>query len=303
LADVADVPAARTEAARLDEARLAALEDRIEADLSCGRHRELTAELEALTREYPFRENLWAQRIVALYRTGRQADALRAFQQLRQTLGEQLGIEPSEGLRQLETAVLRHDPQLDWRPADRPARSESEGPKNAAGGVVTFLFTDVVGSTELLGELGEEAAERLRQSHFGALRAAIDAYGGDEVKSLGDGLMVVFSSPLAALRTAVAMQQAATEGAAGIRPLRVRIGLHVGEPMRAEDDYYGTPVVVAKRLCDQAMPGQILASGLVCDLVGRRGGRGFGFRHLGALALKGLSDPDRKSTRLNSSHK
>jgi DNA-binding SARP family transcriptional activator/tetratricopeptide (TPR) repeat protein len=292
LADVADVPSARSEAARLEEARLASLEDRIEADLACGRHRQLTAELEALTREHPFRENLWAQRIIVLYRTDRQADALRAFQDLRQTLGEELGIEPSEGLRRLENAVLRHDPQLDWRPADRPAGTEPEAPGSAPGGVVTFLFTDLVGSTELLGELGEEAAEEVRQSHFGVLRAAIDVHGGEEVKSLGDGLMVVFSSPLGALRAAVAMQQAvATERPSGSRPLQVRIGLHAGEPMRDEDDYYGTPVVVAKRLCDQAMGGQILASGLVCDLVGRRGGHGFGFRHLGFLSLKGLPDP------------
>ena len=116
LADVADAPFARAEATRLEEARLAAVEDRIEADLACGRHGEVTAELEALTGEHPFRERLWSQRIIALYRSGRQADALRAYQQLRSTLGEQLGIEPSSALQQLEGAVLRHDPVLDWHP-------------------------------------------------------------------------------------------------------------------------------------------------------------------------------------------
>ena len=114
LADVADAPFARAQAGRLEEARLCALEDRIEADLACGRHGEGTAELEALTREHPFRERLWSQRMVALYRSGRQADALRAYQELRLTLGEQLGIEPSSALQQLEGAVLRHDPELDW---------------------------------------------------------------------------------------------------------------------------------------------------------------------------------------------
>jgi len=79
LVDVAEAPFVRPEASRLEEARLAALEDRIEADLACGRHGELTAELEALTRENPFRERLWSQRILALYRSGRQADALRAY--------------------------------------------------------------------------------------------------------------------------------------------------------------------------------------------------------------------------------
>ena len=116
LADVAEAPFARAEASRLEEARLAAVEDRIEADLACGRHGEVTAELEALTGDHPFRERLWSQRIIALYRCGRQADALRAYQQLRSTLGEQLGIEPSSALQQLEGAVLRHDPALDWHP-------------------------------------------------------------------------------------------------------------------------------------------------------------------------------------------
>jgi DNA-binding SARP family transcriptional activator/tetratricopeptide (TPR) repeat protein len=116
LADVADAPFARAEAGRLEEARLAALEDRIEADLACGRHGEVTAELAVLTGEHPFRERLWSERMVALYRSGRQADALCAYQQLRSTLGGQLGIEPSPALQDLERAVLRHDPTLDWHP-------------------------------------------------------------------------------------------------------------------------------------------------------------------------------------------
>ena len=116
LADVADAPFARAEASRLEEARQCALEDRIGADLACGRHGEVTAELEALTGEHPFRERLWSQRMVALYRSGRQADALRVYQELRSTLREQLGLEPSSAVQQLEGAVLRHDPELDWRP-------------------------------------------------------------------------------------------------------------------------------------------------------------------------------------------
>jgi DNA-binding SARP family transcriptional activator/class 3 adenylate cyclase len=114
LADVADAPLLQVEAGRLEEARLAALEERIEADLALGRHSELTAELDALTRAHPVRERLWAQRILALYRTGRQAEALRAYQDLRRFLGEELGIEPGAALSRLETAILRHDPGLDW---------------------------------------------------------------------------------------------------------------------------------------------------------------------------------------------
>ena len=96
----------RAEAARLDEVRATALEERLEADLACGRHLELVAELEALTRAQPLRERLWAQRMVALYRSGRQAEALRAYQEVRQILGRELGLEPGPALSRLEGAIL-----------------------------------------------------------------------------------------------------------------------------------------------------------------------------------------------------
>ncbi len=131
LADVVHAPFAEAERARLEEERLAALEHRIEADLACGRHSELIAELEALTRAQPFRERLWAQRMLALYRTGRQAEALRAYQELRYRLGEELGIEPSAALRRLETAILRHEPEVEWQPP--PTWPRSASPTSARG--------------------------------------------------------------------------------------------------------------------------------------------------------------------------
>jgi DNA-binding SARP family transcriptional activator len=138
LSDVSDAPFARTEATRLEETRLAALEDRIEADLTCGRHGEVTAELEVLTGDHPFRERFWSQRLIALYRCGRQAEALRAYQRLRVMLGEELGIEPSSALQRLEGAVLAQDPALDWHP---PGEGESADPRAddlmAADGEVT----------------------------------------------------------------------------------------------------------------------------------------------------------------------
>ena len=118
LAQVADASFVRAESVRLEEGRLAALEARIEADLSCGRHTELTAELEALTRAHPLREALWGQRMLALYRCGRQAEALRAFQELRRVLGEELGIEPSMPLAELERAILRQEPGLTCKAAE-----------------------------------------------------------------------------------------------------------------------------------------------------------------------------------------
>jgi class 3 adenylate cyclase/tetratricopeptide (TPR) repeat protein len=157
--------------------------------------------------------------------------------------------------------------------------------------VVAFLFTDLVGSTEMLERLGDDMAEQVRRTHFRLLRDAVTGAGGEEVKNLGDGLMVAFASALAAVRCATAMQQAVSRHNAGEidAVLDVRIGLHVGEPIRDEDDYFGSSVVVAKRLCDRAEGGQVIASDLLRGLVGTRGG--FEFISLGPLELKGLSEP------------
>lgn len=102
----------RAEATRLDQVRTAAVEARLEAELACGGHRQVLPELQALCRAHPLRESLWAMQITALYRCDRQADALAAYQDLRRTLAEELGIDPSSRLRQLEAAVLAQDPAL-----------------------------------------------------------------------------------------------------------------------------------------------------------------------------------------------
>jgi DNA-binding SARP family transcriptional activator/tetratricopeptide (TPR) repeat protein len=112
LADVGDLAWARAEAVRLGEARLAAVECRIQARLGCGEAGELIAELEALTAEHRLRERLWALRMLALYRCGRQAEALAAYQQLRAILVEELGIEPATELRELHQQILAQDPAV-----------------------------------------------------------------------------------------------------------------------------------------------------------------------------------------------
>lgn len=105
------------EVARLDDLRLAALMDRIDCDLALGRHHEVLGELNVLVREHPLQERLRGQQMVALYRAGRQADALEAYRDARRVLVEELGIEPTETLQRLHQDVLRHDPALDTPPA------------------------------------------------------------------------------------------------------------------------------------------------------------------------------------------
>jgi DNA-binding SARP family transcriptional activator/tetratricopeptide (TPR) repeat protein len=113
LADFAYDRFAQPGIARLEELRLAALEDRIDADIQRGRHAELVGELEALVAEHPSRERLVAQLLLVLYRSGRQADALDAYREVRHTLVEELGIEPGPRLRELQQQILRQDPGLD----------------------------------------------------------------------------------------------------------------------------------------------------------------------------------------------
>jgi len=113
LADLAYEPFAQPEIARLEELRMAVLEQRIDADLAVGRHAELVGELEALVVRNPLRERLRFQLMLALYRSARQAEALDAYRAARRELSEALGLEPSDELKRLEQAILRHDPALD----------------------------------------------------------------------------------------------------------------------------------------------------------------------------------------------
>jgi predicted ATPase/DNA-binding SARP family transcriptional activator len=130
---LADETFVQADAARLEELRLVAIEERVEADLGVGRHHQLCGELEALVHEHPYRERLWGQWMLALYRSGRQADALRAYQQVRRLLVDELGIDPGAALRELEDAILLQKPELDWTPPAQPTADESSFMIEVAG--------------------------------------------------------------------------------------------------------------------------------------------------------------------------
>ena len=115
LADLENEPFAHDPIRELDEMWLEAVELRVDADLATGRHADLVRELLALARRYPLREHIRRQLMLALYRSGRQAEALEAYAELRRTLVEELGLEPSRELRALQEAMLRQDPELDLR--------------------------------------------------------------------------------------------------------------------------------------------------------------------------------------------
>ncbi|HET8929271.1 MAG TPA: AAA family ATPase [Acidimicrobiales bacterium] len=154
----------------------------------------------------------------------------------------------------------------------------------------TFIFTDLVDSTALASRVGPDKAEQIRTAHFGALRGAIDSFGGTEVKNLGDGLMVMFTSARRAVSCAVAMQQAIeSHNRRAQERLSIRVGIAVGEATLEDADYFGTPVIEAARLCAQCDDDQILVTATVLTLVGS--GLTLETRDLGGIELKGLPEP------------
>ncbi|HUQ38800.1 MAG TPA: AAA family ATPase [Acidimicrobiales bacterium] len=159
------------------------------------------------------------------------------------------------------------------------------------GGIVTLLFTDLVGSTEILDELGDTGNEPLRRAHARLLRSEIEGHRGRQVKNTGDGVMAAFDAPSDAVACAISVQQAVHlhNRGSGSRPMHVRIGLQLGEVEEDDGDYFGTAVVVASRLCAAAGSGEILASDVVRAVVAARGA--FRFEPLGPLTLKGFAEP------------
>jgi DNA-binding SARP family transcriptional activator len=222
---------AQVEIARLEELRLVAVEHRLEAELELGRHAQAIPELEALVAEHPLREQLRGLLMVALYRCGRQADALEVYRHGRHVLHEELGLDPSPSLQELERQMLNHDSKLET----------TASPKSLFAGTVTFLFTDIEGSTRLLRQLGDAYGDVLAD-HRGILRSAAAEHDGREVDRQGDSFFA-FARANAALGAAVDAQRAldAHEWPDGAR-VRVRMGLHTAEATIRDDRYVGLGV-------------------------------------------------------------
>jgi class 3 adenylate cyclase len=227
LEDLAFEPFAQDEARRLEEARLAALEERIEADLELGLADELVGELEELVAEQPLRERFHGQLMRALYRAGRQADALDAFQRARKILLDELGLEPSEDLRAIQQAILQQDAAL--------AFAAAPDARGADRRTVTILFCDLVDSTRLAKELDPEVYRDLLSRYFEIVRAPIERHGGTVEKFIGDAVMAVFGVPqlheddaLRAVRAATELQAALQEEKWTAR-VAARVGVGTGE--------------------------------------------------------------------------
>jgi predicted ATPase/class 3 adenylate cyclase len=259
---LADVPgdAARAEAIRLEDARIDALAARIEADLACGRHAGMIEELKALTDEFPFREDLWAACMRALYRSGRGSDASRAFQELKRRLAGELGLEPNSDLHRLDEMIRARDPSLDWiGPQDRG--SGVGPPESPRAGQTTFLFTDLVESTAAWSDDAKRMS-RVLLRHNALLKEGIELHNGLVTKHTGDGVVAIFSSALDAIVAAIATQVAIASEDWGSIQIGVRMGIHSGDAEFVDGDVYGLNVNIAARLEGAAHGGQILISGV-----------------------------------------
>ena len=218
--------------------------------------------LTELTANYPFREGLWSLLMTALYRVGRQADALAVFQQARGHLVEQLGVEPGPQLMDVETRILDHDERLSGgRPSDPPAARPA--------GTVTFGFCEVEDSGRLwVTNRKKTAAAMARLDEL--VRAAVHRQGGFLFVIGGDSFGAAFhrADDAAAWATELQLGMSSEPWPGGVEP-RLRIGLHTGEAEVAANSYFGAAVNFAERLASAGHGGQTLLSAVTVALLDR----------------------------------
>ncbi len=298
LADFRGASWADDAATRFELQRLEVLEQRIEADLAMGRSGALVPELESLVRQHPLSERMCEYRMLALYRSGRHADALRAYGELRTQFAEELGIDPSPALAELERRILDHDPTLATEAAvvrtvpvasGAPALSAVD-PSNLPTGTVTFLLTDIVGSTELWDDR-PEAMARAVKAHEDLIERAVTEHDGTFLKHRGEGdsTLSVFARAADAAAAAIAMRGALAERApAPELGVSVRIALHTGEADERDGDYFGPALNRAARIRALAGANEILCSRGTADLIVDTLAPDVALIELGALRLRGL---------------
>jgi YVTN family beta-propeller protein len=266
LAEFAFDPFAQAEIGRLEDMRLVAVDARIAADLALGRHADLIGELEALIADNPHREHLRGELMLALYRSGRQAEALEAYRNARHALVDELGIEPSAALQQLEKQILTQDTELDPPPkTQHGARPEpSAAPRALERKQVTVLFADL-GMADETEQDPEQAGAFLDRIDDEAA-AEIEAAGGTVEKGLAGALLATFGAESArqqdhavrAVSAALATRNRLTHVFGD--GLSLRMGVASGEVILGRPGSFvtGTPVAGAARLVRFAQPGEIV---------------------------------------------
>jgi predicted ATPase/DNA-binding SARP family transcriptional activator len=251
--------------------------------------------LTELTASHPFREGLWALLMTALYKMGRQAEALAAYRKAREYLVEQLGVEPGPRLRELETLILGHDEQLSVR---TPSPGASSG---IPTGTVTFGFSDIEGAARLWAGRRQQTAQAMAR-HDVLVRSAAADHDGYIFATGGDSFGVAFHRAGDAVAWASELQDAInTEPWPDGAEIRLRIGLHTGEAEELRNDYFGPAVNIASRISAAGHGGQCLVSAATAALLGGHGLRDLGTYRLGDVGadqrIFQLGDDDHPSLR------
>jgi DNA-binding SARP family transcriptional activator len=283
---------AQSEAGRLGEQRLAALERRIEADLALGRDAELVAELLELVAAHPLRERLRAHLMLALYRAGRQADALAAYRDTRAFLADELGLEPGEELRRLERLMLEQSPELDAperAPAATPPPSAPEPVDERRRRLVSVVVAGMGGVSAFAEEVDPESLHALLDRGSELYTEVIERHGGTVESFLADSAVGVFGrgtlhedDALRALRAAAELRDAA----AVLQGVRVGVDsgeVFVGAGTRRGAFATGDAIHVAAGLQAVAADGEVLLGERARRLVGS----GAHVEALGEVALAG----------------
>ena len=258
-ADVEAHGALDGEITRLNELRMAALEARIDADMRAGRDREVVAELDALTVEHPFRESLRAMHMLALYRCGRQSEALRALGRTRLALLEGLGIDPSPQLQDLERRILEQDQSLLLTVAPAVQRR-------------AVVVADIDGAWP--DQVSRDGALGRRDA---VLSRAVERYGGVLLAPRGTAGYAVFVEPIRAVHAAQAVVDDHT-----------RVAIDFGDLELGDDEPVGPPLVRAARLVAITNPGQVLCSATAQQALTSAGVSGWAVASLGRFDIVGL---------------
>jgi class 3 adenylate cyclase len=274
-----------SEKTRWIEGHAALVEDRADALLATGRAAEIIGELEAAIADAPLRERRWGQLMLALYRAGRQGEALGAYQRARALLADELGVDPGSDLRRLEAAIVAQDAALEM-----PAVQNNPSVTRA----VTFLLTDIEGSTAAW-EADADAMAMALARHDELVEQVVTSRGGRLVKTRGEGdaTFSVFDRPSAAAAAAIDLQEAIFHEPWDLpEAMRIRVALHTGEVELRDGDYFGRAVNRAARLRSLAAGGQILCSGATAELVIDSLSDDIVLADLGMRQLRNLARPE-----------
>jgi predicted ATPase/DNA-binding SARP family transcriptional activator len=268
LAGLDRVPFVLPRRTALEAARLCALAERFEADLAAGAGAELVAELEALVTEHPFDEKLWGHLMVALYRSGSQAAALRCYERVRTLLADELGIPPSPALAALERAILMQEPSLLTGDvtSGKVGSAPDGGPSSRARVVVTIVATDLEGRARLWSDSPAEMVAAIKR-YDELLIAAVLAHGGRVLSRADGSSFSVFVHPSDALGSVLELQRSVSAHAWGTAgPLPVTAAVHTGEAEVVDGSIFGPVLHHASRLAQAAYGGQVVVSATTAEL-------------------------------------